>query len=83
MPVKKREPFAFRFKYKGEEYYFATSVLYKGDEYICDVDLTATEYYGNKTITLICCQIAIEAHHSGVQNGEEEFKQKFREWLLL
>ena len=82
MPVKKREPFAFNFEYKGKTYRFATYVLYREDEYICDVDLTATEYYGNKEITLMCCKIAIEAYESGVQDGVAEFRRQFKDFLF-
>lgn len=81
MPVKKRESFAFNFEYKGKYYRFATYVLYREDEYICNVDLTATEYYGNKEITLMCCKIAIEAYESGVQDGAAEFRRQFKDFL--
>lgn len=76
MPIKKREPFEFEFTYAGEIYYFATYMIYKDGDYICRCDLTATEYYGNELVTLICCKVALEAYYQGKKAGKEEYKQE-------
>lgn len=81
MPVKKREPFAFEFTYRGEIYYFDSYMIYKDGDYICRCDLTATEYYGNELVTLICCKVALEAYYQGKSVGKDEHTQQVGEML--
>jgi hypothetical protein len=81
MPVKKREPFMFNFKHNGEEYFFNTYKIFKKSRYICDCDLTATDYYGNELVTLICCKAALEAYYTGKVVGKDEYKQEVSETL--
>ena len=76
MPIKKREPFTFVFQYKGEKYYFNSFTILKDGEYICHCDLTATEYYGNEQITLLCCRVALDAYYAGKADGKIEHKQE-------
>lgn len=73
MLIKKREPFEFEFTYESKLYYFDTYVIYKDGKYVCRCDLTATEYYGNKLVTLLCCKVALEAYYKGKEVGENNW----------
>ena len=78
MPIKRRKLFAFPFQYEGIDYYYDTCRIFCEGSLVCNCDLTETEYYGDKTITLICCQIALRAYYKGVCNGTAAHKKEIR-----
>lgn len=79
MPPIALKPFAFTFQYDGETYYFETFKIFKNGKYICHCDLTATKYYGDELVTLICCKIALKAYYYGVLNGKHQHMQEVSE----
>lgn len=76
MPVKKGEPYTLNFAYKGKIYHLDTFRIFKKGKYICNCDLTATDYYGNELVTRLCCQVALDAYYAGKVDGKAEHKQE-------
>ena len=76
MPVKEREPFEFSFQHNGQNYHFQDYYITQNGFRICYCDLTATEYHGNKLVTLLCCKVALDAYYAGIEDGKAEHKQE-------
>ena len=88
MPPKELKLCNFKFTHNKKRYMFDIDRIYDSDNrYVCRCDLTATNYYGNEEIMLICCKIALDAYLEGQKygkiDGEFDAKRKIREALGL
>jgi len=76
MPPKERERLEFEFTHNGRIYYFDNYYITEDGKYVCRCDLTATNYYGNKEVMLICCKIALDAYLESKEQAERDVKQE-------
>jgi hypothetical protein len=76
MPIKKLAQFRFTFQHKGETYQFWDYYITNKGKHICYCDLTATKYYGDESIALLCCKIAIDAYNAGKTDGKLEHRKE-------
>lgn len=76
MPPKRLAQFRFTFQYKGETYQFWDYYITNNGKHICYCDLTGTEYYGNESLALLCCKIAIDAYNAGKTDGKLEHRKE-------
>ena len=85
MPPKELKPCTFIFSHNQKRYFFRSSCIYDAetDDYICQCDLTVTNYYGNEEVMIICCKIALDAYVEGITEGQRQNRQAIREALGL
>ena len=85
MPPKELKPCKFEFTHNGKHYVFDTYHIYDyyTDDCVCSCDLTATNYYGNEEVMLICCKIALDAYVEGYAEGKCDAKREIRKALGL
>lgn len=84
MPPKELKPCKFEFTHNQKRYTFDTYRIYdSNDDYVCLCDLTATNYYGNEEVMLICCKIALDAYFEGQEDGNIDAKTEIRKMLGL
>lgn len=84
MPLKKLEPCIFEFTHNQKHYVFDTYRIYDSDDnFVCLCDLTATNYYNNEEVMLICCKIALDAYFNGHDEGQIYAKTEMRKSLGL
>ena len=83
MPPKELKPCTFIFSHNQKRYLFRSSCIYDAytDDYVCLCDLTATNYYGNEEVMLICCKIALDAYFEGQADGKIDAKREIRNAL--
>ena len=85
MPPKELKPCKFEFTHNGKRYRFDNFCIYDyyTDVCVCYCDLTATNYYGNEEVMLICCKIALDAYDEGYVEGKCDAKREIRKTLGL
>ena len=84
MPPKELEPCKFEFTHKGKHYVFDNYYICDSDNhYVCTCDLTATNYYGNEEVMLICCKNVLDAYFEGITEGQRQNRQAIRKALGL
>ena len=84
MPTKELKPCKFEFTHKQKRYVFDAYYICDSENcYVCTCDLTATNYYGNEEIMLICCKMALDAYFEGIEEGKRENRREIRTALGL
>lgn len=85
MPPKELKPCTLIFSHNQKRYRFDGSCIYDyyTDDYVCRCDLTATNYYGNEEVMLICCKNGLDTYFQGYADGKIDAKRKIREALGL
>jgi hypothetical protein len=84
MPPKELKACAFKFMHNQKIYYCDTYRIYDSNgDYVCICDLTATNYYGDEEVMLICCKIALNAYFEGHAEGCIDAKAEMRRALGL
>lgn len=82
MPSKELKACAFKFMHNQKIYYFDNYYICDSNgDFVCRCDLTATNYYGNEEVMIICCKIALNAYFEGHADGKIDGKREIRNAL--